>query len=335
MGLDIKLNWPSLFDSFANKRVLVIGDIMLDAYYWGRVERISPEAPVPIVEVTKREYRLGGAANVALNMAKLGAKVSVASGVGKDVEAEKLLQLLADEEINTIAVIQFENDRPTTVKTRILGNNHQMIRIDSEVNELISASEENQLIELIIHRLLPNIDVIVFEDYDKGIITSNLIRQVIEAAKIHKCFIAVDPKRRNFHLYNHVDLFKPNLRELAEGLGVNLSVENTVDEVKKAGAQILYTLQAKFALITMSEKGMLLLEGEHSYYAEAHIRKVYDVSGAGDTVISVAALALSCGLVPNIAIQLANLAGGLVCEKLGVVPISRLELQLHAEAIFG
>jgi rfaE bifunctional protein kinase chain/domain len=314
-----------IFNSFANKRVLVIGDVMLDSYWWGKVDRISPEAPVPIVNISKREYRLGGAANVALNLKKLGADPVICSVIGRDIDGEVFLRLLAEDDISS-AGITYSETRPTTVKTRVLGNKNQLLRIDTEEDKQISGDETLKLAERI-RTLMNDADLIIFEDYDKGVISEELINEIVKEANSSNIPVAVDPKKRNFLSYRNVTLFKPNLRELAGGLKLDLDGASSEEEIHDAAAELQKRLQVKHSLITLSERGVYITEESgDGHLIPAHIRNIYDVSGAGDTVISVAALALMSNAPIETVAAIANLAGGLVCEKVGVVPIEKEEL---------
>jgi rfaE bifunctional protein kinase chain/domain len=318
-----------LFKNFRHMNVLIVGDVMIDSYTWGKVTRISPEAPVPIVAVEKEENRLGGAANVALNILALGATPYLCAVVGKDQNAEIFDNLLASHQLSKEGIIRSDN-RITTVKTRIIGNNHQMLRIDKEVEYPLSEVELKELYNQI-KNLVENkkIDVIIFEDYDKGVITTSLIEQVVELAKSKNIPVAVDPKKRNFLNYKNVSLFKPNLKELKEGL--NIEIDTSIPAtLEYAAKQIREKLNTKMALITLSEKGILINTANENQIIPAHVRNIADVSGAGDTVISVAALCLAAGISPQDIAELSNLAGGLVCEHVGVVSINAEELQKEA-----
>jgi rfaE bifunctional protein kinase chain/domain len=318
-----------IFDCFIGKKVLVIGDVMLDSYWWGNVERISPEAPVPIVHTRKKEYRLGGAANVALNLKRLGAEPIICSVIGHDSDGEILLRLLGNENISAEGII-VSDIRPTTVKTRIISGKNQLLRIDIEEDDLLNPEDTSSL-ESKISELIKVIDLIIFEDYDKGVISQHIIEEIVKKAIDLKIPVAVDPKKRNFMAYENVTLFKPNLRELSEGLKIDLNTGSDINEIKEAAKLLQNKLQVDQVLITLSEKGVYLSEKNGtSHQIPAHIRDIFDVSGAGDTVISVAALALLANVSGDVVAALANLAGGLVCEKVGVVPIDKEELMKEA-----
>ncbi len=311
-----------LFASFNKLNVLIIGDVMIDNYLWGKVDRISPEAPVPIVSVQKKESRLGGAANVAINVQALGATPILCAVIGGDANGRAFLDLLQQMNMSSEGLFQ-SNDRPTTVKTRVIGNNHQMLRVDEEKEEDINASEKKQLINrvtAIINR--KKIDVIIFEDYDKGLINKSLIDQVIKLARQKNIPVAADPKKRNFNLYRHIDLFKPNLKELRDGMKIDLE-KNNIDELKLAVKKLSAEHDIKNTLVTLSDLGVLISNDSVEKIIPAHFRNITDVSGAGDTVISVAALCLASGADAVTMASLANLAGGLVCEKVGVVPVEK------------
>jgi len=310
----------SLFDSFKDLNILIIGDVMMDAYLWGKVDRISPEAPVPIVAVHQKESRLGGATNVALNIKALAANPIICAVVGDDKEGDEFLALLAQENIDANGIVKIKN-RQTTVKTRVIAQNQQMLRIDAETDIEISDAETELVIAKFEQILAKNtIHTIIFEDYDKGLITQKLINKVSEIAKQKNIPIVVDPKKRNFLSYLGVAVFKPNLKELKEGLKIDFDPKNAI-ALKNAVSSLQQKIAAENILLTLSELGVYVLTAHEEKLTPAHIRNVADVSGAGDTVISVVATAIAAGADIFTAAQLGNLAGGLVCEKVGVVPI--------------
>lgn len=309
----------NILEQFSGLNVMVVGDIMIDAYYMGKVERISPEAPVPVVDVLQKENRLGGAANVALNIKALGANPFVCSVIGNDKEGNDLLELFKQQHINTSGIIQ-SMERITTVKLRIMAQSHQMLRVDSEMKQDINTTESNELIKRIT-QLLPTADVLIFEDYDKGVLTPQNIAQIITDANKLGVPVVVDPKKNNFSNYKGATLFKPNLKELKEGLNIDFDLNNK-QAFEQSITQMLQAMSIQYALITMSEKGVMITDGKTFTYIPAHIRKIADVSGAGDTVISVAALCVAAKQPTSTLAKLANLAGGLVCEEVGVVPIN-------------
>ncbi|MEI8135833.1 MAG: bifunctional ADP-heptose synthase [Bacteroidota bacterium] len=314
-----------IFKSFNNLNVLIIGDVMIDSYLWGKVNRISPEAPVPIVAVTKKERRLGGAANVALNIQALGANPILCSVIGVDYEGQSFLDLLKTQKLSQKGILKCR-DRITTVKTRVIGNHAQLLRVDEEVETEIEPSETQQLLTLISYIINHDkIDVIIFEDYNKGLITSKLVNKVVELAKSKNIPTCVDPKKKNFNTYKGVSLFKPNLKELREGIKMDVSGDN-INELQRAVSSFRVKQKAETILVTLAEKGVITNSRKVKEHITAHIRSIADVSGAGDTVISVAALcrALECSDIVTAA--LANLSGGLVCEQIGVVPVNKEQL---------
>lgn len=316
-----------LFDSFSKQKIMIVGDVMLDVYMKGKVERISPEAPVPIVSVTERFSRLGGAANVAQNLKTLGAQPILCSIVGKDEKSKELLELMQEQGMNTSGIIK-SNERRTTHKTRIIGNNAQMLRVDAEDIFDLTDKEYNSLINTIKEILVKeNINGIILQDYNKGVLTETLIKDVIVLANDRKIPVGVDPKKKNFLAYQNVTLFKPNLKELREGIGIS-SKNDSIDDILKAADKLQDVLKCRFIMTTLSERGVLIKDYETNtcHHIPAHLRKIADVSGAGDTVLSVAMLCLVCKQEPYTIASLSNLAGGLVCEELGAVPINKERL---------
>ncbi len=313
----------NLINQFENIPVLVIGDVMIDAYLFGNVERISPEAPVPIVAVNKKENRLGGAANVALNLVALGAKPILCSVIGNDLEGNDLLNLLNENNIDASGIVK-SNDRITTTKTRVISQNHQMIRIDNEDAANLNHAQTSLLIDKI-KELLPRAKIVIFEDYDKGVITEKLIDEITKAANELGIPTVVDPKKRNFSFYKNVTLFKPNLKELREGTKHDFSLQNK-EEFEQICNNLIAKMNIKYLFVTLSENGVMITNGTDYTYIPAHIRKIADVSGAGDTVISVASLCLALNIPINQVATISNLAGGLVCEEVGVIPINRIKL---------
>ena len=313
------------FQSFNALNVLIIGDVMIDSYMWGNVNRISPEAPVPIVAVNKKENRLGGAANVALNIQAMGATPVLCSIIGDDDAGKIFFSLLKKQKLRAEGILKSKN-RPTTVKTRIIGNNHQMIRVDEETETPVSTAETSALVSAIKMLIVSKkISVIIFEDYDKGTVTGELIAAVVAIAKQKNIPTIVDPKKRNFMLYKGVTLFKPNLKELREGLKTELDGSN-VKELTKVVDAFLKKQNIDSAMITLSEKGVYINNKKTKTLIPAHIRDIMDVSGAGDTVVSIAALCTAAKLSAETTAILSNLAGGLVCEKVGVVPVDKKQL---------
>ena len=319
-----------IIDGFAKLRVMVIGDLMVDAYIWGKVTRISPEAPVPVVNVVKRENRLGGAGNVVLNVASLGAKPLVFSVIGDDSTGSSLLDILREAGLSVDGIIQ-EAGRPTTIKERVIAGSQQLLRVDSETEKAISSASVAALLAAV-KAAISNVDVIIFEDYDKGVLSAGLIQEVMEMAKAAGIPTVVDPKKKNFFAYQGATLFKPNLHELRDGLGLDssdlssLALPATVKKFKES-----QNFEGLF--VTLSERGVYMDFRSEQVAIPAHIRQIADVSGAGDTVISIAACALAAGASPAQIAELANLGGGLVCEFLGVVPIEVNLLKREASAL--
>lgn len=295
---------------------------MIDSYLWGRVDRISPEAPVPIITWTSQDNRLGGAANVALNIQSLGATPILCAVIGADDRSKIFYELLAKQGMTANGIIE-DNERVTTMKTRIISNDQQMLRVDRENDKPLSAFIEKQF-SMHIDKILGenNIAAIIFEDYDKGSITPAIIASVTKKAKESEIPVLVDPKKRNFLAYQHATLFKPNFKELNEGLKIEAG-KNNPESLFKAAQTLHKEKNIGLVMITLSEAGIFMSTGSEYKILPAHIRSITDVSGAGDTVISVAGLCLASGLDPFTTAAIANTAGGLVCEKVGVVPIDK------------
>lgn len=319
MALHKKLD--DILKSFQQKKILIVGDVMVDEYLWGDVTRISPEAPVPVVSCTKREYRMGGAANVAINVSAMAAEPVLCSVIGDDEVGRIFLQLLQKRNMSDIGIIS-SSQRKTTGKTRVIGNHQHLLRVDHEITSFLDTELEKQLLdkaaELFDHFTF---DAIIFQDYDKGIITKKIIDGITNMGVEKRIPILVDPKKRSFLTYRNVTLFKPNHKELTEGLNCITNKDDheglfTVTRVLHQEHKILNVM------VTLSEKGVFISDGKQFRIIPAIERDVADVSGAGDTVICIAALSLATGLDAFQAAELANLAGGIVCEKVGVVPIT-------------
>lgn len=313
------------FQEFTEKRIIVLGDVMIDTYVSGSVSRISPEAPVPVVKFQSQEHRLGGAANVALNLKALGAEPIICSIIGKDEQADLFLKLMNENHLSPRGIIGFD-DRRTTVKTRIIGNNQQLLRVDNEEIKPLSSSAEFAMIQKVKDFCEKgDIDAIIFQDYNKGVLTPALISAIIEFANENEIPTTVDPKKDNFLEYKNVTLFKPNLKELVEGTGVVVDMKDR-STFLEAVELLKKEIEPKQLLITLSEHGVFSDDNIEQHFISAHFRVIADVSGAGDTVISVATLCLACGLSGKWIAEIANLAGGLVCEKVGVVSIDKDQL---------
>lgn len=323
-----------LFKKIETERILIIGDVMIDAYMWGTVTRISPEAPVPVVAITERSQRLGGAANVALNVRAMGATPIICTVVGNDDYGRDFQELMYNNEMDRRGVIASDS-RITTVKSRVIGNNSHLVRVDEEDTHPLSTVEEDELLSRVtrIMKTMP-IDAIILQDYDKGVITPRIIDEVTSLARRKKVPITVDPKHRNFSHFHDVTLFKPNLKELREGLNVEIddsSMETLQHDLAAACAKIHQTQHNDIILTTLSNRGMYACDFRSGTMEEtlvpAKVRSISDISGAGDTVISVITLALAAGMNLKESVRCANLAGGIVCEQVGVIPIDRVRLE--------
>lgn len=319
-----------IFHDFKNLKVLVIGDVMLDSYVYGKVERVSPEAPVPVIDVESKEKRLGGAANVALNIKALGAEPILCSIIGEDKNGKHLKKLMDNSALSHEGIIQSARRR-TTDKQRVIGNNHLLLRMDTEDKFDLDTWENEQLITAA-KQIIPDMDVVIFQDYNKGVLNEGNIENLIQLCQEHKIPSAVDPKKLNFLSYKGVDLFKPNLKELKEGLNIDKSLKIEAN-LKEAEAELRSLIQNKYSLITLSEQGVFISDKDSSTILPAHVRNISDVSGAGDSVISVAALCLALKLPKEEIANIANLAGGLVCEETGVVPVNLEKLQKETEKV--
>ncbi|HTX88772.1 MAG TPA: bifunctional ADP-heptose synthase [Bacteroidales bacterium] len=322
-------NYKKLFAEFNRLSILIIGDVMVDSYLWGKVERISPEAPIPIVALKKRENRMGGAANVAMNIRSMGARPVLCSVIGTDDKGDTFLSLLKKEKIGTHGIVRSPG-RITTTKFRIFGNNTQMLRVDEEVEHDLLRKDQEHLLNGIVKILdEEKINCIIFQDYNKGVITRDLIRKVVTLARQKNIPVTVDPKKKNFEAYEGITLFKPNLKELREGMKTDFSPDYR-DELIKASQALRLKLNCEYVLTTLSEHGVMISLKDNSddknIFVPAHMRSIADVSGAGDTVISVASLCLSMKCTPYEIAYISNLAGGLVCEEVGVVPVNKEKL---------
>ena len=315
-----------LFEGFNNTKIGVVGDIMLDTYWWGSVDRISPEAPVPIVALQSKETRVGGAANVALNLSALGAPTTVFSIVGKDQEGEELIRLLKGQGIQT-HYIHTSEERITTNKTRIMGRHQQMMRLDHEHTHDINAADEAVLLA----RFYEYVDtekpaLVILEDYNKGVLTEKVISAVIAYCNQKGIPTAVDPKQKNFLSYKGCTLFKPNLKEVKEGLKMEIDAVNK-ESLHKVHLALTQHLAHQISFITLSEHGVFFAEDHVQQLIPTHVRSIADVSGAGDTVIAVASLVYASSKNMLLAAEIANIAGGLVCEIVGTAPIDKKQLQ--------
>lgn len=316
-----------LVDRFASNRILVCGDLMLDHYIRGRVSRISPEAPVPIVQVKSENHVPGGAGNVCMNVAALGASVSVLSVVGAEAAGETLLSDLRDKGVDTSAVIQ-DPERQTSQKVRIIGEHQQLLRYDRETTETLPKRLESRLIQSMA-ALAPRCHAIIISDYGKGVVTPALLAEGIRAARKQGIPITVDPKVEHFRRYKGVDCITPNMHEAWAGM--RLMPREGEEAVRDLGWKILRALRAHSVLITRGEKGMTLFENSNVPRSLTHIptqaKEVFDVTGAGDTVVSVLSLALASGGTKRQAAVMSNYAAGIVVGKLGTATVSVPELK--------
>src|SRR5579875_2379985 len=325
-------NLQQLFKDFSSIKVGIIGDVMLDTYIWGHVDRISPEAPVPIVSLKNKEQRIGGAGNVALNIQSLGAEAFVISVTGKDEEANKLNQLLTEKKINSSYCIQ-SNERITTNKTRVISRNQHMMRLDAEMTSDLCLDDQEKLMqefERFVEKEKP--DVVILEDYNKGVLTEAIIHSVISICKQKNIVTAVDPKRKNFFEYKGADIFKPNLKEVKDALNL-LFADIDLSLLQSIHSELHHLLHHQISLVTLSEKGVFYQQGNRSAIVPSHIRSIADVSGAGDTVIAVAALVYSATKNVHLMAEIANIAGGLVCEEVGTVAINKHKLLQECELL--
>ena len=318
-------NFDQLFIDFSKLKVVIIGDVMLDTYWWGQVDRISPEAPVPVVSLQRKEHRVGGAANVALNTVALGAQTSIVSVIGTDADGVLLKSLFEEQHIDTKYLLSTDT-RITTNKTRVMSRNQQMMRLDAEITTPITTDIEQALLQKFIACLdTQKPDVVIFEDYDKGVLTTSIIKEAIAICTERNIVMSVDPKKNNFLAYNGVTLFKPNLKEVKEGLQLAIPAV-TLENLKLVHAQLQKYLAHQISLITLSEKGMFFDTGDIAKIIPTHVRSIADVSGAGDTVIAVASLVYAATKNIELATEMANIAGGLVCEEVGTAAINKTRL---------
>jgi len=312
-----------LLANVKSKKIAVVGDVMIDRYVWGSVSRVSPEAPVPVVEVEREFSRLGGAANVANNIVSLGAESFLVGVAGNDAGGSELRNILKEQKTSSDGIIT-DPSRPTTVKTRVIAHNQHIVRIDSEEKKDVDSAIQQKIFSVLKDNI-NSIDGIVIEDYNKGVVVKELISKIIELAQANKKIVTVDPKFNNFFEYKNVTVFKPNKKESEEALGVRLKTD---DDVITAGRALLEKLHADNVLLTRGEKGMSLFEKNGAIkHIPTRAREVADVSGAGDTVIATLTLMLTAGASTQEAAVLANLAGGIVCGEVGIVPIKPEQLR--------
>lgn len=307
----------SIIENGSRKQILVVGDLMLDRYLWGSVSRISPEAPVPIINISDDEVRFGGAANVANNLIALNARPILVGTVGDDNWGVTFREMLQEKDLPADGLIT-DATRPTSLKTRIIGNNQHIARVDHEKTDVTTSAIREKMVRYI-EQVMPEIDAVILQDYNKGVLTPALVKDVVKLANAQKKVVTVDPKFDNFLSFRDVTVFKPNRKETEEALAIRLDSEANL---RKAGLKLLEKLNAESVLITLGEKGMALFNRNGELTLEGtRARKVADVSGAGDTVIATLTFALSGGASLKEAVAIANHAAGVVCEEVGAVPI--------------
>lgn len=304
------MKYNNILKNFRGTKILVIGDLILDCYIWGKVNRISPEAPVPIVEVTNDTFMLGGAANVADNIIALGGKATVVGMAGNDRPGDILRELLETRGISTAL---FDDSRPTTVKTRVIAHNQQIVRFDKEDRGTMGSKAFSEITGFLKNAIAEH-DAVIISDYKKGMITSDTAKAVIRTAGLRKKYVSVDPKVGNFQLYKHASLITPNLMEASQGSGIEITDEKSL---LKAGKILMSRLSCRSVLITRGEEGMSLFEKDRVVHIPTVARHVYDVTGAGDTVIAAFTLSHASGATPEQAAVISNHAAGIVVAEVG------------------
>ncbi len=310
------MKYSKIFSEIKKKKILVIGDLILDRYIWGKVNRISPEAPVPVVEVSHENFLLGGATNVAHNIVSLGGTATLIGIVGKDRAGEVMMEILCEKGIINRGVL-FTN-RPTTVKTRVIAHNQQVVRFDREDKNKVEGKTLKSLLDSI-RREIPEHDAVVISDYKKGVVSTELVTEVLKHAKPKEIFVAVDPKIGHFHCYKNVSLITPNVNEASHASGIEIKDEKTLI---KAGKTLLKKISCKAVLITRGEQGMSLFEKDNIVHIPTVARNVYDVTGAGDTVIAAFTLMHVSGARTEDAAIIANHAAGIVVGEVGTAVVS-------------
>ncbi|MFH1478948.1 MAG: D-glycero-beta-D-manno-heptose-7-phosphate kinase [Candidatus Omnitrophota bacterium] len=310
---------------FTGINVLIIGDLILDEFLWGEVSRISPEAPVPVVWVKNESFMPGGAANVANNISALGGKAYLAGVIGDD-ERGRILKGFLQSKGMDVEGLFIDTKRPTTLKTRVIAHHQQVVRIDKEKMDSIDKNIIDKIIEYV-KEIIDEIDVVIIEDYGKGVITPRLIEYMIRLTKAHKKIITVDPKEEHFHYYKGITAITPNLSEASKATGIKTTDKNSLDKIGKA---LLKKLKCEAALVTLGENGMQLFEKKGTIrYIPTVAQDVYDVSGAGDTVIGTFSLALGAGAKMIDAAIISNIAAGVVVGKVGTGTVTKEELLLR------
>jgi len=310
----------SIFTKAKGRKIAIIGDVMLDKYVYGTISRISPEAPVPVVDIDKTEYRLGGAANVANNIKALDAEPVLIGVIGNDYDSKHYQDVMKMLGLSTAGIIK-DNSRPTTAKTRVIAHSQHVLRVDSEIKDDVSGNTRKKIIDFFV-RNIKSFAAVILQDYNKGVLTKEMISQVITLCRKFKKPVYVDPKFHNFFEFRDVTVFKPNRKETADILAMKIDGE---ESVKEAGRILIDKLNCEYLVLTRGEKGMMLFDKEKNKTVILNIptkaRKVADVSGAGDTVISTIAVMLAGGANIIEAVMLANQAAGIVCEEVGIIPI--------------
>ncbi len=314
--------FKKIISKFSNAKILVIGDLILDEFVWGKVSRISPEAPVPVVWVERESYMPGGASNVANNIRSLGGKVHIAGVVGNDARAERLKELLSAEGVVTDGMV-IDSTRPTTLKTRIIAGHQQVVRVDREKVEHLSGKVLNDIVSYA-EKVIPEVDAIIIEDYGKGVITPSLLKPIVKLARSHKKIITVDPKEEHLSYYKGVTSITPNNHEASNAAGIKIKDENSL---RLAGEKLLKRIKSDSILITLGENGMCLFQKNGSVtHIPTAAQEVFDVSGAGDTVIAVFTMAMVAGASMADAAIISNIAAGIVVGKVGVAVTNQKEL---------
>jgi D-glycero-beta-D-manno-heptose-7-phosphate kinase len=315
------MNYSKILNSFKKKRILVIGDIILDRYIWGKVSRISPEAPVPVVEVTDEDFLLGGATNVAHNIVSLGGSAAIAGVAGNDRGGDILRKMLDDKKIRHDGVVW--SSRPTTMKTRVIAHSQQVVRFDREDKNRVDGKTLSHILGYL-EKYLLNHDAVIISDYRKGVISSELVREIVRIAKTKNIFISVDPKVGHFHCYKHVSLITPNVHEASAASAIEIRDEKSL---VNAGRTLLRKILCDAVLITRGEHGMSLFRKEKVFHIPTVAKNVYDVTGAGDTVIAAFTLAHASGASLEEAAVIANHAAGIVVGEIGTAVITPEQLR--------
>jgi len=315
------MNYRAILREFEKKKILIIGDLILDRYIWGKVNRISPEAPVPVVEVSKEELLLGGAANVAHNIVSLGGHATIVGIAGNDAAGEIIVRMLEESNVDHGGI--FFSSRPTTVKTRIIAHNQQVVRFDREKKDRVGRKVFQWMLEYI-RGAVSTHDAVIISDYKKGVICPGLVKEILRYTKARRIFVAVDPKIGHFHWYKHVSLITPNVAEASIASGIEIKDEKTL---LRAGRALLKKILCDAILVTRGESGMSLFKKEKVIHIQTAARNVYDVTGAGDTVIATFTLSYAAGALMEEAAVIANHAAGIVVGEVGTAVVTRDQLR--------